>query len=282
MFKTIRSRRGKISWPLAVLGTLGIAGTAVVVPQMGFDGAKSKNSIVSVQSIDSGVYPSDLDSNPSSEPKGGSSSDISPPSAMVESQENESEPATGSLQDNPLETENSPSESIAASPIPRPAKQHLDDAIAGGSAPIIETDAQSNPVQRKLSDSNPVDYSKRTVFLQPIAWNQSLESIALGENHHAGRRRTTCLRHHAARADPLQTTNRLGSRDGRRSDPHSFFLHHAWIYAGQTLRIAERGGMIFGSRRYETENNYPLNLGLAEVKHSEDSQKGKCRATEAL
>ncbi len=62
MFKTIRSRRGKISWPLAVLGTLGIAGTAVVVPQMSFDSAKSKNSIVSVQSIDSGVLSFELDS----------------------------------------------------------------------------------------------------------------------------------------------------------------------------------------------------------------------------
>ncbi len=275
MFKTIRSRRGKISWPLAVLGTLGIAGTAVVVPQMGFDGAKSKNSIVSVQSIDSGVYPSDLDSNPSSEPKGGSSSDISPPSAMVESQENESEPATGSLQDNPLETENSPSESIAASPIPRPAKQHLDDAIAGGSAPIIETDAQSNPVQRKLSDSNPVDYSKRTVFfatdrLEINPWSL-LHWAKITMPAVAGLLVCGIMLLGLTRSKQRIVWG-VGMAGGVILT--AFFLHHAWIYAGQTLRIAERGGMIFGSRRYETENNYPLNLGLAEVSIPKIHKKG--------
>jgi esterase/lipase superfamily enzyme len=54
-----------------------------------------------------------------------------------------------------------------------------------------------------------------------------------------------------------------------------YISHGSLIEAQQTLRLAQQGNKFFGSRRYESQDNYPLNLGFSDVSLPKTHQKGE-------
>lgn len=229
--KSRPSRCGRISWPLAVLGTLGLAGTAVMLPKMGPE-SDDRSAVVSANVSPSGAPTVGPTASPTMSPTMSPTISPTPPDSAVDSHSD--------------------------------TRFHLTD----------QDGIQGKIEIRTLSDLHE-PFSRKTVFyatdrseVDPKSWTHWARVLMP-----AG---TGCIVSLLLLLGACRSKPRVLWAMGLAISATTtiVFIHHAWIYTAQTIRLAAKDGLIYGARRFEPTEGYPLNLGLAEVSIPKSHQKG--------
>lgn len=268
-----RKRAGKLAWPLAVLSAAGVAGTALMVPQM----TKSKSNVAATTSVQTDQHEYEIGS-PSGSVSSGSSSSITLPrkktnsggSGVLDSFPNRLQPtppppplspATGA---DIAAEETSEKRSIHDHSLglldEQPSSERDEPKGGSGGPPSSQSNSPFNTVEvyfatdRELIDTSSI-----------LHWTRILLPAVLGF--------AVCLIMIVALVRSMEKWL-WGLGLSLSCILTILFVHHAWVYGEQTYRLMNKGSLTFGSRRYEVENEYPLHLGKSEITIPKNHTKG--------